>query len=364
MLALKPEDYKNDFQNKEPLYKKFTEEIKSIVIKLFDTKYYLFESRTKKLDSFIEKIYRDGKNYTDPFTEVTDISGIRIIVPTINDMNNVEKIIRDNFKIDENNCVNKLVKKKNNEFGYLSNHLIVSLNKKRLDLEENKKFKDLKCEIQIRTYLDHAWASIEHKINYKSDQKLPDKTERRLFSLSALLEIADREFQSIMDEYEECKVTIDNLTNSNELEFTSYGIQKYLESEEARNFYAKIKNLKINRLNLDLTKEIFISTQFFNLLDSANIHSFEKFRQIFLDENFKNNISEIINVWSEDIDDVNLKFVLNRVTFVRWQIIFSLSESDKQKIVEKDLITDNMKHLIQKRNTKNLDSKILGDHEI
>ena len=55
------------------------------------------------------------------------------------------------------------------------------------------------CEIQVRTILQHVWAEIEHDIQYKSSSDIPKELKRKFQALAGLIEIADREFQSIQD---------------------------------------------------------------------------------------------------------------------------------------------------------------------
>jgi len=74
-------------------------------------------------------------------------------------------------------------------------------------LPEYTACKDCVFEIQIRTILQHTWAEIEHDKNYKYSGVLPDEIERRLNLLSAVLESADNEFNTISQE-------IDNYTKS------------------------------------------------------------------------------------------------------------------------------------------------------
>jgi hypothetical protein len=45
----------------------------------------------------------------------------------------------------------------------------------------------------------HAWAEIEHKLNYKSDAQVPIKFQRKLFRLSAKFEEADEQFEELRD---------------------------------------------------------------------------------------------------------------------------------------------------------------------
>ena len=55
-------------------------------------------------------------------------------------------------------------------------------------------------EIQIRTILQHAWAEINHDRNYKLTGILPDHIRRRFQLLSAVLELADKEFDTLAKE--------------------------------------------------------------------------------------------------------------------------------------------------------------------
>lgn len=52
-------------------------------------------------------------------------------------------------------------------------------------------------EIQIRTIIQHAWSSLDHRIIYKQD--VPDELSRAVERLAALFEIADSEFMQIRE---------------------------------------------------------------------------------------------------------------------------------------------------------------------
>ncbi len=59
----------------------------------------------------------------------------------------------------------------------------------------------LKLELQIRTILQHAWAEIEHDLQYKETQVRDADIRRRFLLLAAQLESTDRELQSIHDHH-------------------------------------------------------------------------------------------------------------------------------------------------------------------
>jgi hypothetical protein len=85
-------------------------------------------------------------------------------------------------------------------FGYQSIHYLVTLKETRTQLGEYAQFNRAIIELQVRTILQHAWAEIEHDIQYKSASTIPAEIGRRFLTLAGLLELADREFQAIQDQ--------------------------------------------------------------------------------------------------------------------------------------------------------------------
>jgi len=153
------------------------------------------QDRVKSLESFFEKIAR--KNYAEPTEEITDLVGIRVIVMTEQHVVDVDTMLRQVFEIDEQNCVDNTSSDDPRAFGYRSLHLVCSLGNERDKFREYKGLGSQKFEIQIRTTLQHAWAEIEHKLNYKSERALPAQLQRRLFLAAANLEDVDRELAEI-----------------------------------------------------------------------------------------------------------------------------------------------------------------------
>jgi len=102
----------------------------------------------------------------------------------------------------------------------------------RTTLPEYARFYDLTAEVQVRTILQHAWAEIEHDIQYKSSSVLPRTIQRRFAALAGLIEIADREFQAIDDENREVQAearrNID-LGDLDKVEITADAIRAYLD---------------------------------------------------------------------------------------------------------------------------------------
>ncbi len=155
------------------------------------------ESRTKSVKSFSEKIATKGK-YSNPLEEITDLAGLRVIVNYPSDVRAVGALIDREFEVDWANSNRQGEDDPPDRFGYRSDHYIVRLP----STQEWERFSGLRAEIQVRTVMQHAWAAVDHRIRYKAGD-LPRDLSRRLFRLSALLELADEQFAGLqLDSYE------------------------------------------------------------------------------------------------------------------------------------------------------------------
>ena len=188
------------YAGKRSLYENFTTKLHELIgdlLGMADIDVAQIEYRTKTVESFTEKMQRQGKDYDDPLLQVTDLSGIRIIAYYLEDVDKIGEMLKREFKIDEVNSVDKAQAADPDRFGYLSTHYVVSLSPSRKSLSEWKQYRDLKAEVQVRTVLQHAWAAIDHKLRYKAAREAPRSLRRQLFRLSALLELADDQFSDL-----------------------------------------------------------------------------------------------------------------------------------------------------------------------
>ncbi|WP_170515098.1 GTP pyrophosphokinase [Ruegeria atlantica] len=152
-------------------------------------------SRTKDLDSAVSKFER--KKYDSPFQQMTDIVGFRVVLYLEHEIELFEKTLREYFKVDEKNSVDRRKPTDVQKVGYRSLHLICTLGEERRNLPEYQDACDIPFEIQVRTALEQAWAEIEHKQKYKSKVALPSDLQRRLNILSGNLELIDKELSRI-----------------------------------------------------------------------------------------------------------------------------------------------------------------------
>ncbi len=136
--------------------------------------------------------------YSDPLKQITDLAGVRVITHFPSTLVDIDRLLSDEFDILERSDKGiELIE--DEKFGYQSIHYLVRIKADRARLAEYERFAGATTEIQVRTILQHAWAEIEHDIQYKSANTIPSEIRRRFMSLAGMLEVADREFQAIQD---------------------------------------------------------------------------------------------------------------------------------------------------------------------
>jgi ppGpp synthetase/RelA/SpoT-type nucleotidyltranferase len=236
-LTSKAEKWEKQYQDIRPQYREYCKKLKDLISELLKRNSILFhviECRAKTENSFSEKIHRQGKIYSNPLEEITDFCGIRIIVYYNDDIDKICELINEEFIIDEKRSVDKRKILKDDQFGYLSVHKIISLKANRAKLSEWSSFKDFCAEIQIRTVLQHAWASISHTLQYKRESEIPQELHRKLIRLSGLLELADEEFFEVKNKQELIEKKIDeNLENKDyNIPINVFSIKIYLQITE------------------------------------------------------------------------------------------------------------------------------------
>lgn len=163
------------------------------------------EARAKTATSFGIKASRPSADdpstpkYRDPLREITDLAGVRVITFLLDAAERVCAIVEREFtileKINRPSLAQEEVK-----LGYQSIHYLMQFSQRRTTLPEYARFAGIITEVQVRTILQHAWAEIEHDIQYKAVEAIPTAIRKRFMALAGLLEIADREFQAISDE--------------------------------------------------------------------------------------------------------------------------------------------------------------------
>lgn len=241
----------DQFKAKRSRYMQLTTELSYLVGRLLkenQIQSILVEKRTKGIKEFKEKITRPGKSYKDPLQELTDLSGVRIILKKVSTVDKVCDLIIREFEVDEKRSVRRATRLEVDQFGYQSDHLIVKINANRRDLTEWVNLRDLWGEIQVRTALQHAWGSVSRELDYNNSFDMPAELRRKLFRLSALFELADEQFdiieknrQELIDSYSE-----QLKTQTEDIAINVDSLRTYLnDSETVKYWTSYIKSLGV-----------------------------------------------------------------------------------------------------------------------
>ena len=223
-----------------PRYEAFADAVRDILNHALKAKGITvnpIDARVKKPESFGAKAAtpsdcNQGKpKYLIPLEDIKDLAGVRIITSLPSVVKLVGDCIREEFVIDEYTDLSQALLEEE-RFGYQSQHYLVKLGSTRTALPEYKQHLNLIAEVQVRTILQHAWAEIEHDIQYKSSSTTPDTVRRRFMALAGLLEIADREFQAIQDGDELLKPQAKSSVEKgvlDQLEITAEVLRSYID---------------------------------------------------------------------------------------------------------------------------------------
>jgi len=176
-----------EYRKKSLLYHNFCSTMHNLLINLLDNKGFKYQisSRIKSLDSIKEKIKRNeskGKIY-GRLSDIEDVAGVRIVFYLESDKRKFIKALYREFTPDK-----LKMEEHHKERGYRSTHVVAQFGKKRLSLNEYRKFAGLKCELQLTSALYHAWSEIEHDIFYKRDTHSKSMDPETLHALKNELE--------------------------------------------------------------------------------------------------------------------------------------------------------------------------------
>jgi len=184
----------SEFDSQENILEAFCSKTKDLIEACLDDakiQYHSVQARVKSRKKLREKYLDPSKRYRR-LRDITDLAGLRIITYYEDDIDRVAHVIKKEFDLDLENCVDK----RNSEpdrFAYSALNYVCQHLEKRASDVEYKRFAGIRCEIQMTSILRHAWSEIEHEW-YDLKTEYPRNIKRRFYRLAALLEIAESEF--------------------------------------------------------------------------------------------------------------------------------------------------------------------------
>lgn len=236
-------------------------EAHNIIIKLFTielkkvnfSKQHLTASRNKRIETIISKLCRPEKPKLD---RIHDIAGTRIIFENIKSLEDYIDILENtelvNFKEKINEDKNRYNYIKNPKsdgyrsihkvFYYSSNIPYSTLNEKRFNLENKK------IELQLRTRLQHIWATTVEIYDIINKSNIKTGTHNKLETKEGLF-------------FKKCSLVFEGI-ESNDVEKIKININKIFRDKDLVEIYNRLKGIK-NIKNIQLPKtlgsdEVFI----------------------------------------------------------------------------------------------------------
>jgi len=158
------------------------------------------KSRVKTPGSIMDKLQRKGLDMSTDSAKknLNDIAGIRVICSFVGDIYDIAEMLKrqDDIKLIEEKDYIKNPKSN----GYRSLHLVVEV-----PIFFSDHVEPVRVEVQIRTIAMDFWASLEHKLYYKTSGESPLHITNDLKECADVIASTDMRMQDIQREVEKLR---------------------------------------------------------------------------------------------------------------------------------------------------------------
>ncbi|MCT4596001.1 MAG: GTP pyrophosphokinase family protein [Anaeromicrobium sp.] len=215
--------------------------------------------RVKRVSSIIEKAKKYGIDEKNIEEEIEDIAGIRIMCQFVDDIYKVLELIKERDGKDLTIVYEKDYINNQKDSGYRSYHVII-----RYPVQTAYGEKNILAEIQIRTLAMNFWATIEHSVNYKYKNHIPEKIKLRLKKSAEAAHRLDEEMLTIRDEVINAQKLFELKSNTVSSIVSNIQLLKNLgRHDKAEYFQGKFDDywldtnlVNLNKLNEDIKNAI------------------------------------------------------------------------------------------------------------
>ena len=217
--------FKKFYDNNSSLFEKamtaYVDAINSLIRQSDVGEVMKVEGRVKDKDECIKKFHRKYQNKLEADEQayqikdfISDLIGIRIVCLYEDQISAVSEVLKEHFKIIDVTDKIAAIESTEDLFGYKGLHMDLVPERRTDTLLEWQALSAFPFEVQIRSLIQDAWSVLDHKIKYK--KSIPNDLKRRINVLSALFELADREFKEIRTATLELmqQATVDPLSES------------------------------------------------------------------------------------------------------------------------------------------------------
>ena len=153
------------------------------------------DTRLKSAKSILGKLQKKNLDLTlsAACNNIYDIAGVRVICPFITDVYHVAAMLMNQTDVEVIRVKDYIEHPKDN--GYRSLHVIVMV-----DVFFSDEKKKVPIEIQFRTIAMNFWASTEHQLRYKKEEKFTPEMHKQLKRCADLMARADRKMQRLAEQ--------------------------------------------------------------------------------------------------------------------------------------------------------------------
>jgi len=230
------------------------------------------EGRVKEVSSLAGKLELKGGKYKS-LNDITDLLGLRVVMFYSDEVDKVASLIERNFKVDWEDSVDKRKVLNLDQFGYMSLHYICCIPPELLSVPGHPEVNEFRFEVQMRTALQHVWATAYHDTGYKSDVEVPREYIRALSRLAGLLETADEQFSRIIRDLSDYRRKVKALVKDGkfeDLELNGDTFKSYLELgpfDKLNSKIASINKAEVTEQSYSPYLEIFVKMGLKTLAD-------------------------------------------------------------------------------------------------
>jgi ppGpp synthetase/RelA/SpoT-type nucleotidyltranferase len=173
------------YKEQSAVYKKLSDEVYRLITSIKSSRWH-YESRIKELESYALKL--ETGRFPEP-NKIEDFFGCMLVVENTLEIKKAVALLKPHIKLEYRRPKDdKMTHKNSDSFVFDDLRLYVTL--KPTAAREKGPINDIIFEIQIKTFLQHAWSIATHDLIYKSNE-INWAKQRVAYQVKAMLENAE-----------------------------------------------------------------------------------------------------------------------------------------------------------------------------
>lgn len=171
--------------------------------------------RLKDDRKLVEKAFYRRKNYSDPYSDITDKVGIRFVVLLDSQISIISNIVEQmtEWECSKDRDYEKEQERDPLSFDYAAVHFVIRP-KEEIDCGKEHGFVKVgtPCEVQIKSLSQHIFSEVAHDTIYKPTVEVTAEMRRNAAKAMALLEATNDYFEKVNDQVQAPISSLKNIT--------------------------------------------------------------------------------------------------------------------------------------------------------